>query len=570
MKRILKYLLSNDKSHSELIENILAGNNLDMLRNMSKMTWLFFYSFLEKLFRLKKVFITTGLLFSFVASFAQSSDIKVFLYERAIGKMTATQEQIMAKEYFFPERIYLSYIDTISNSITLQLRGLSQDKKWMNNTGSIVYYGLSDKKVKWSKKIAYQTNNLQQFGSTIILTGTLRSYRLNNENGKNLWKTKNIIYVVDPVANVGIGYKVENALGTNTLEGIDLKNGKTMWQRELNREYGWNDAFRIKDSVWMISAAGLHTINIYNGLGWKFHAVTGEKDYTATALANMAGIGLGLLTGTFMIATGYNLVADIVSNAYMDSTQIYFASKEKLTRLDRDNGKIIWDYRLPADWPSKSTIFANENYVFLVNYGYAYMGFRQLDYGTPFFAAFNKKNGEQIFFTTIHLQKNPILDFKIVNDHILLLFKDRIMKCSLIDGSIICEKTIDNEVSGELEGFIGNRVYIDATNSTLTNLVLSDISKKYVITNKNVLIFDVELNIVGEIDMNQLYSARMRIDDYYLIVTKDDKSFILNANNEKVAEIDIALKPVLIGNKIYSIHERSFYEIDLTNLIERK
>ena len=82
------------------------------------------------------------------------------------------------------------------------------------------------------------------------------------------------------------------------------------------------------------------------------------------------------------------------------------------------------------------------------------------------------------------------------------------------------------------------------------------------------MITDDELNVVGEIDNSQLYTARLRIDDY-LIVTRDNKSFILSADNEKVAEIDIELKPVLIGDKLYSVHENSFFEIDADNLIER-
>ena len=54
-----------------------------------------------------------------------------------------------------------------------------------------------------------------------------------------------------------------------------------------------------------------------------------------------------------------------------------------------------------------------------------------------------------------------------------------------------------------------------------------------------------------------------------MFVTKDNQTFILDSNDNKVAEIDIALKPILIGNKIYSVQENSFFEIDADNLIER-
>ena len=65
-----------------------------------------------------------------------------------------------------------------------------------------------------------------------------------------------------------------------------------------------------------------------------------------------------------------------------------------------------------------------------------------------------------------------------------------------------------------------------------------------------------------------LLIAHRRIDDY-LLVTKDNKTFILDTDNKIVAEIDMDLKPALIGDKLYSVRERSFFEIDLANLIEQ-
>ncbi len=509
-----------------------------------------------------------GLFFTAIISSAQSSDISVLSNKRTIGKMMTTQEELKAKEYIFPERVYNSYIDTISKTITIQLRGLSKNEKWMNNTGKMVLYDLTDEKVKWSKKIAYQVCSIQQFGSTIIYTAGGKSYCLNIENGENLWEVKNDIYTIDPVAHIGIGYKLKTAKGySNTLEGIDLKNGNVIWQKELNREYGWNDAFRLQNSKWMIVAAGLHTFDIHDGLGWDYNTVTGEKDYSETVAANAAGAAIGLLTGTFVMSTGHNLVRDIASNIYSDSTEFYFASKEKISRINRNDGKVIWSYVLPVGLSSKSSLFAKDNLLFMINNGYAFMGNRQLDFGTPFFAAFNKENGEQIFFHTINTQKNPILDFKIENDNVLLVFKDRIVKYSLLDGSQILEKSINNKEFGELKYFVGDRIYVETANSSLTNLSISDTSKNYILTsNGKILTLDFELNIDDNIDLDRLYVGYLRIKDYKF-VAKNNQTLVLDADNNKIAEMDITPQSVLIGNKIYSIREKSFFEIDLTNLI---
>ena len=496
---------------------------------------------------MKKTLITTALLFAAITTFAQQPEILVYTNQRPIGRIIETQEEIIAKQYMFPEKIYHSHIDTISKTITVQLRYVNDKGNW-DFLGKIVYYDLDNKLVKWSKNMSYSTSNVVQFGSTIIFSKissvifsrtNYRSYRLNNEDGKDLWTAKSNFFFVDPIANIGMGYKNSDS---NELEGIDLKTGKTIWKRELNKEYGWNGVFPIKDSEWMVVAAGLHKINIHNGLGWSYHTITGKHRFL-------------------------DEIRDVNSNVYSDSTSYYFASKEKIARINRDNGEVIWVNQFPDGVPSKSFLFANNSRVFMLNYGDASMDFRPINYGTPFFAAYDKENGEQIFFSTINVTRNPILDFKVIeNELLLLLFKDRIIKYS---GAQIVEKTIDNNELGELIGFINSRVYIDAENSYLANLPLFDIYKSFILTNRGkVLIVDEELDIVGEINTDQFYLANRRIGDY-LFVTKDNKTFILDADNKKVAEIDMELNPALIGDKLYGIGENYFNEIDVANLIEQ-
>lgn len=517
---------------------------------------------------MKIVFIKAVLYCIVTVSFAQSPGINVLVKERSIGRFTETQEEIIVKEYIFPEQVYHSYIDTISKSITFQLRGLSNNGKWMNNRGKIVLYDLVGEKIKWSKSISYKTNRIQQYGNTIILTaGGLsgQSYCLNIETGKKMWKVQTNIYIVDPVNQIGIGYEFKTPRENSTLEGINLKNGKKLWQRELKNEYGWNDVLLLNDTTWMIVASGLHMVNIHDGSGWDYNTVTGDKDYKAATAKNVTGVALGLLTGTYLIF-GPDLVTGIASNVFFDSTGFYFASKEKISQVRKDQG--AWWHLLPEKMTSKSSIFAKADSLYMVNHGYAFKNQRLIDYGTPFFASFSKENGEKLFFQTFNTKKNPIYDFKILNNYLLLLFRDKIVRCSLIDGSTIFEMGINYHELGELKRFVGNNIYIDAPNSSLTNLVLSDISKQFVFTsNDKVLIFDSKLDIVGYIDLKRLYVALMKLQDFKLVVN-EYQTIILNADNKKVVEMDITLKSaVLIGNKLYSIQNNSFFEIDLTNLI---
>ena len=524
---------------------------------------------------MKKSFVTTGLLWVTVCSFAQSSDILVFTNERTIGKIVATQEEVKAKEYVFPEQIYDFYIDTTSHSITLQLRKQKNNGKW-NNKGKIVFYHIIKEKVIWSKKISYQKNTIKQTGSTIIFTEEGKSYCLNTENGKNLWEINTYIDIIDPIGHVGIGYKIEpikSYSNTITLEWFDLKNGRMMWFKTFNKEYGINDIFRLKNSVLMIVADGLQTFNADNGDFWSYTVVTGKKKYGRVAAANVAGIALGLLSGTYIITTGHDLVRDIVSNVlYPDSSNLYFASKEIISRINADNGAIIWSRPLPEDLTSKSFLFAKDNFVYMINTGSAFMGYSRINFGTPFIAAFNKENGDQIFSYIFNDQKNPIRHYILGEDHILLVFKDKIVKCSLFTGFPILEKSINSNEFGELIGFAGDRFYIDDASSSMTNLLFSDVSKNHIVTNKEkILMVDAELNVVGDFDINQLYRAYAYMKDDLKLVKRvnSDQIIVLDAENNKVAELDITRVPFIIGNKLYGTRGKSFFEIDITNLFMR-
>ncbi|MDR2887718.1 MAG: hypothetical protein LBV26_06955 [Bacteroidales bacterium] len=527
---------------------------------------------------MKKTFLASVMFLGATLSFAQTTPngIMVFNNEKTIGRMTGTQKEIKATEYTFPGRIYDAHIDNVSNTATVQLRTLNDNGKRMENFGDIVHYDLNGRTVKWTKYISYVTSKIRYSGSTIIFSKGGNSYRLNPENGQDVWRAKNDIYFVDSSsASIGIGYKFElgNKVYGHTLEGIDLNNGKRIWQRELNREYGWNDALPVNDSTWMILSGGLHTVNVHDGSGWSYNEITGVKDYTGSIAATAAGFALGAASvalfgsGTFFYSTGYSLISDLVSNVYSDSTGYYLASRDKVSRIRKNEGTAAWWRGLPDGYPSKSYLFAKADTLFMVNFGFAFRGDKLISYGTPFFAAFSKETGAQLFFSTINIEKNPILDFRIKNDHILLLFKDRLMKYSLRDGSQILEKPVSSDQAGELMEFAKTGIYIDAAGSHLANLVLSDTSKHYIVASSGrILIFDTDLNITGDVDTGRLYDELLKLNSY-TFVTRDNQSFIIDANNKKVAEIDVAPKAVNVaGNKLYFFRENILFEIDIAGL----
>lgn len=517
-----------------------------------------------------KLILTIILFCIALSGFTQKTDIEILSNEKNIGKVIATGQEIQAIEYNFPERIHHSYIDTTSNRLTIQLRGV-RNEKWLHNKGHIIQYDLANRKIQWTKKVAYQVDNYEQFGSTIVKTSGGKSYLLNSYNGEPLWEIKNALYHINSVYKIGIGYKVKTMSGiTNTLEGINLSDGKEVWKREVSRDYSWNNLFYLNDSTLMAVASGLHTINIKDGTGWDYDAKTGKKDYKEAAVVNALGVVAGILTGTFVTSTGANLVRDVVSNVIADSTNFYIASKEKIAKIDKKKGRVIWSSTLPEKETSKSTIFTKDGKIYMVNKGFAYMGYRKLDFGTPFFAAFDQNTGKELFLNLmIDDKKGVVEDFKLDNNFIYFLFKNRIDKYNLETGLKVKTKEFNMKELGELSGILGNQVFLPQPDSTYKSYNLLDTNRINFVTVKNKIItFDKDLTFLEQKEMDNIWIYYLKSSDYKFIANAS-KTIILDENNKIVAALSATNKSTLIGSKLYDFTEKSFLVIDLEAILKK-
>jgi len=520
--------------------------------------------------KMKRVLFGLLILVSTIG-YSQKNQIQVQINEKEFGKSLIDNSVITGIEYVFPERINDAFLDTTTNFLTVQLRGVSKNGKWLNNRGNIVQYDIKNQKVLWSKKIAYQTSSLLQFNKTMIYTSGNKSSCLDIHTGNEIWKAKNAIMFVNPANNIGIGYKFKTASDySNTLEGIDLTNGNILWGRNLNREYGWNNLFYINDSTMVVVAAGLHSINIKTGRGWNYNTITGKKDYSATDVSNAIGFVAGLLTGIFIMSSGYNLVRDLVSNTIVDNDSIYFASAEQLVKLNKQSGEIYWRYPFQQNILSKSSIFVKDSILFMVNKGIAFMGQRQLNYGKPFFAAFNKNTSEQIFLSFIDVKNDPILTFAIHNDEIILIFKNRIAKYSMETGTEILVKEFPKNDFGELRYFVGNQVFITSQDGELLNLCNSDSTKMYVFTNEGkTLSIDENLDVTNTFEYNDLSINYLHTKDLNFIA-KDTNTVIVDDEGKNIATIEATSNSIIVNGILYDTQDKKFTQIDLNEIMTNK
>ncbi|MFD0835214.1 PQQ-binding-like beta-propeller repeat protein [Mariniflexile aquimaris] len=506
-----------------------------------------------------------------ITSMAQSSKVKVSYNDKAIGLDIKSQKNIIAKEYIFPNRIHEIYLDTISNYMTLKLRKLSKNGKILSTTGDILVFDLNNKQVKWDKKVDFSQGNIHQYGTIITQYVGNKLINLNNNTGEHNWDIKNDLYYVDPIKKIGIGYQYKGLAGNiHTLEAINLTNGNALWEKELNRTFGWNKIIKLNDSTLLIASSGLHSINLNNGSGWDYTTVTGKKDYTETIAKNITGVTLGILTGTYVTSSGPNVVRDVVSNIIIDSSTIYVASKESISNIYKHNGEIAWTNPLPEDATSKSSIFIKDSLLYMVNYGYAYWGNKKIDFGVPFIMGVNKNTGEQIFYNTISEKNEPISDFKTHHDTLVISFKNKLSTYSLRDGSEINSKIFDTDNLGELKYFIGNHIYIKDNNNSFSQLITLDSTNYFIQTsNRKALMLDLNLTITKQFDFDDLYYSYGTINKC-LLLAKDDQTIILDETNQEMARLDLSYNSVIVGNTFYDFKDNSLFVVNLDDLFGAK
>lgn len=515
---------------------------------------------------MKDLLVLITLIFFMAEVFGQSN-LSIKNSEKVIGKNYVTGKDITAEEYVFPERIHNSYVDEDGQTLTVWLRGGSKNGVRLNNSGKVIMYNLSDQKEMWSKKINYQTSEVVQYDDLVIHKSSNNIACLDPLTGKDRWKVKNSLYYVDPTRKTGIGYRFNIMSGyTNLLEGINLSDGKKLWEREIKKDYGWNDVVPLNDSVIVVTAAGLHAVNLNNGSGWDLDAVTGEKDYKATIAANVAGVAFGLLTGSFMIATGHNLVSGVASNTLVDEGNIYFASRKHIVCLTVD-GDVKWMTDFPKKQVSSSVLFVKDDTVYMVNRGYAYLNGDRMDYGVPFIAAFDKNTGEQFFLNPVGTEKKRIEGFKLDDEFFYLISGNKIALCSARDGSFVSEKTLSVEETGNPSYFVGDQTFMQS-DSIYIPVIASDSAEHFIFTDKGTIVAaDKELNVVKQLTSDRLYTCCMTAENYRFLVN-NRKTIIIDNNGAVIAEFEASANAFMVNSFLYDMRENSLIRIDVSEFTE--
>lgn len=471
---------------------------------------------------------------------APAQNIPSVLYnETVIGKNNTLNTDIYAREFIFDGTILHSYVDSVSKLLTMELT----DENDMLS-GEVVVYDMQSREMAWTKPVNYALGGIEWFSEFVLYRQLNWNYALDGKTGNELWKIKNDIYIYDRLNMIAMGYRA--GTGINRLQGVNLEDGTVLWERKLDRTHGWNSMHRLNDSVLLIAASGLHTVNVKTGEGWDYDAVTWRQSY------NPSGRG------------SYITLNDVVSNVLIDSTEILFACRDKLVMLDYE-GNVLWEHPLPEHLTSRSTLIKRSGYLYLINGGYCKYEYSDVKCGQPFIASFDLKIRQQIYFRNQEDDDEPVKNFAIVSRNILLMHEDKVSKHSLVTGRPVEEKTFDTQLTGTLQFFYKN-VFVKEDYGFISLMTMPE---HYLMNTSNgqVLVVDENMEVLYQIDVDKVYTTIYEKWGYDIVTNGNDKVYVLDREGRQVAELNLSGRITLLDSRLYDFRDNKFYEIDFENVI---
>ncbi len=299
------------------------------------------------------------------------------------------------------------------------------------------------------------------------------------------------------------------------------------------------------------------------GAGWDYECETTSSDYSAMLGSVAFGVFLGAATGVYYVpVSAPDIVTGIHSNVLFVGDDIFFASRDKLAKIEKSSGKVIWSVLLDIKKSSQSIVFTHANTLYLVNQAFVYLGDGRHYGGKPFFAAFDINTGEKKFETCIEGKDVYIADYLVGENDIVFLYKDKVAKYSLSNGSLIVEKEIKLEKDEKMEFFVDDGYFVE-TSSGFSNMFDLDPENLYVSTRDD-RIFAIRSDLTkgDTIDRKKIYITSFS-QPGFKFVNKEDKTVLLDSENKILARLDVPQEAALFGNKLYFRKENKVVEIDL-------
>lgn len=464
-----------------------------------------------------------------------------------IGRNYVTNKDIKAEAYLFAETIKEAEFNTENGDILLKLDNGSIGKTGLKHTCHIGMFNINDREFRWVSNHKFSNPSVKMSNDIVICYNNNKSYRLDIKTGEKIWSSKIRVEYFDNENNIAIGYWDTKR---HVIAAVDLTTGKTLWKRKMNNDFRLDKYINIDNETLLVPVSGLHYINIKDGSGWDFDAMTQNTDYSI----------FGKKRGNAVTSADLKVITNLSSDVLIDNNRIYYAYSDKLSCFDM-NGTVLWTAELPSDMTSNSSLLINDDKLLMINKGLAYKASGEaVQYGSPFIAAFDITTGNQIYFIPSENKSDMIYGFAKTEDNLTLFCTDRMRSVSIADGKISEEKRYLPNDLGNRCYFIGNNLIVKTYKDTKF-LELSEDVFKY-LTGDN-----MKIEQDNKVDIQYgLVNPEAFKNNKYKMYQRGISMVLTDKNGTEIAVIDIVGTACIYDNILCNVNGNTISFIDLNTL----
>jgi len=205
----------------------------------------------------------------------------------------------------------------------------------------------------------------------------------------------------------------------------------------------------------------------------------------------------------------------------------------------------------------------------MINNGFAIQGGQQIDYGKPFIAAFDALTGKQKYRVLVNKANGAIIDYKLIDNELYLLFKQVIAMYDIETGTLLSEKSLPKDGYCEYSFPDESRFFVSNHHGNFEKLDQVEIEKVHIYSHKSgIFAIDEQLNISYTIKYEKIGEYYLSFENYKLIAN-NNKTFIINNDGLIIAAIEATSNAFIIDDILYDKRDRSFVAIDLKNIISK-
>jgi hypothetical protein len=444
------------------------------------------------------------------------------------------------KTYTIDEPVYSLQVDSAHNHLLLMTGTLKKNGKDFKEKGHLQYYDIATQKALWSQTFYPKGQKAILYPQGVMANDQSGSAQmLHLADGTKAWEEYGSPVYFDAPHNAFLWYTSQS-----DLECIDATTGQSRWKtKNMESQYGWISTMPVNDSIFLIQSDGIKLLNMRNGHCLSYAAKVGQQSYkpaiTTSIVVGLLDVFLG---GSLFTDISPTRIAALCSNVLAtDNNRYYMADRNGIFCLN-DSLKRIWHTAFPKDAASSSLIYDIDDLIYMVNYGYAYMG-EARPIGYPFIACYEKDNGKQLFFRRMAENKAPIRECFRKGNREYMLFSDKMKYFELSDTSKVHSTDWDEARYGKLKGLMTHDIYI-----------LQDDSVHYKrLSPDNQILVSNDHGIIYELDDEMKVTATHAARSCYSSVAEYKGAILLGGNDKLIRINDLGVKQEEVSNVLLPV-----------------